>query len=195
VKIATYPSSFAQQTIATSNLMGILFVMKIDPSISATSSANVRDISAYRTEEEILFSMHSVFRIGQVKQLDGNNRLWQVKLILTNDNDPQLYDLIKLICQEITGSTGWHRLGDLLIMLGEYNKAEKLYKILLGQTIDDNEKVNIYNPLGRNMEQQGKYTEAIRIYEKAFKISKKVFLQIILRWLLLTITSVWCITT
>ena len=37
--------------------------------------------------------MHSVFRIGEIKQIDNNNRLWQVDLTLTSDNDPQLHAL------------------------------------------------------------------------------------------------------
>ena len=40
---------FARRTMATSNLVGILFVMKIDPSISSTPFANVQDVSYYQT--------------------------------------------------------------------------------------------------------------------------------------------------
>src|SRR5262249_20260154 len=56
---------FDRRTIATSSLMGVLFIMKIDPSISGTPFANVRNVSDIQEEEEILFAMHSVFRIGQ----------------------------------------------------------------------------------------------------------------------------------
>ncbi len=49
--------------------------MKTDASISATIFANVGDVSDYEGEEEILVSMHSVFRIEQVKQIDRNDRL------------------------------------------------------------------------------------------------------------------------
>ena len=37
--------------------------------------------------------MHSVFRIGEKKEINGNNRLWQVNLTLTSDSDPQLHVL------------------------------------------------------------------------------------------------------
>ena len=80
---------FAERTFATSSLMGVLFVIQIDTSILSTPFANVRDVSVYQTEEEILFSMHSIFRIEQIEQLGESNRLWQVNLTLTNDNDPQ----------------------------------------------------------------------------------------------------------
>ena len=41
----------------------------------------------------------------------------------------------------------------------------------------------------------GEYSKALSYYEKALKISKKLFLKIILIWLVLTTTSEVCITT
>jgi hypothetical protein len=88
--------NFARRMVNTSDKVGVLFIMKINPSISATPFANVRNASYFQGEEEILFSMHSVFRIGQVKQIEkNNNRLWQVELTLTGDHDPQLQELTK----------------------------------------------------------------------------------------------------
>jgi hypothetical protein len=98
---------FARRTINASNNVCVLFMMKIDPSISATPFANVRNASYYEGEEEILFSMHSVFRIGQVKQIEkNNNRLWQVELTLTGDHDPQLQELTKSMQEDTAGPTG-----------------------------------------------------------------------------------------
>ena len=165
---------FAQRTMATSNLVGVLFVIKIDPSISATPFAKIRDVSAYQAEEEILFSMHSIFRIGEVKQLDGNNRLWQVELTLTSDNDPQLLALTECISKEITSSTGWKRLGHLMLKLGHFNQAEGLHEILLKQTTIESEKAYLYHMLGTIKEQQGEYSEAIEFYERSIKINQKI---------------------
>ena len=67
--------------------------------------------------------MHSVFRIGQMKQIDENNRLWQVDLTLTGDNDPQLHALTERMREETKGSTGWLRLGKFMIKLAHFNKA------------------------------------------------------------------------
>ncbi|CAF1554841.1 unnamed protein product, partial [Rotaria sp. Silwood1] len=60
-------------------------------------------------EEEILFSMHAVFRIGEVRKLDNNRALYQVDLKLTSDDDPQLRELTDFIRQEVDG-TGWRRI-------------------------------------------------------------------------------------
>ena len=161
---------FARRTVITSNLVGVLFIMNIDPSMSATPFANVRNVSAYQTEEEILFSMHSIFRIGLAKQIDGNNRLWQVDLTLTSDKDPQLHVLTKRMQKETSGSTGWLRLGKLMLKLGHFNKAEELYELLLKQTTDEREKAFIYCQLGWTKDDQGKYLEAIAYYQKSIEI-------------------------
>jgi tetratricopeptide (TPR) repeat protein len=166
--------AFAVSNASDPGLIGILFEITVTPSIPSTPFANISDVSYFKMEEEILFSMHSVFRIGQVKQLDGNNRLWQVDLTLTSDSDPQLHDLTERMQEETNGSTGWHRLGRLLIKLGQFNKAEELYEILLKQTTDEDEKAHLYHMLGLIKKNQGKYTEAIEFYEKSFKAKQKI---------------------
>jgi hypothetical protein len=114
--------AFDRRTIATSDLVGVLFVMKIDPSISATPFANVGNVSYFKREEEILFSMHSVFRIRQMKEIDGNNRLWQVNLTLTGDNDSQLQALTEKMREETSSPyKGWHQVGKLMIKLSQFN--------------------------------------------------------------------------
>ena len=158
---------FTQKTIANSDLMGILFIMKIDTSITGTPFANVKDLSAYKKEEEILFSMHSVFRIGKVKQLDGNTRLWQVELTLTSDNDPQLKQLTENMQEETKEATGWLRLGKLLIEMAQFDKVEELYEILLKETTNQGEKSRVFHELGAIKYNQGKYTEALEYYEKS----------------------------
>ncbi len=164
---------FAQRTMSTSILVGVLFVMNIDALASATPFANVRNVSYYQGEEEILFSMHSVFRIEQVKQIDKNDRLWQVNLTLTGDNDPQLHALTKRMREETEGSTGWFRLGQLMIRLGQFNKAEDLYELLLKQSTNEDAKAHSFHQLGCTKYGQGNYLEAIGYYKKALEIKQK----------------------
>jgi tetratricopeptide (TPR) repeat protein len=165
---------FVQRTINTSDKVGVLFVMKINPSISATPFANVKNIGYFQEEEEILFSMHSVFRIGQVKQIEeNNNRLWQVDLTLTGDHDPQLQELTKSMQEDTKGPTGWFRLGRLMMKVAQYDKAEQVFEMILDRTTDEKEKGEIYHNLGWIKKDQGKYTEAITYYEKSLKIRQK----------------------
>jgi tetratricopeptide (TPR) repeat protein len=166
---------FARQTMTTSSLVGVLFIMIIDPSMSATHFANVNDISYFKEEEEILFSMHSVFRIESMKQLDKSNRLWQVDLTLTSDNDPELYALTELMRKETYPHLkAWDRLGMLLIKLGHFNKAQELYDVLLKQTTDTKEIAHLYHMLGIIKDDQGEYADAIIFYEKSIKINQEI---------------------
>ncbi|CAF4592362.1 unnamed protein product [Rotaria sp. Silwood2] len=62
-------------------VIGVLFIMTIDPkkiSISDTPFALIAEYSAFPEEQEILFSMHTVFRVGEIQQSKANNRLWKV---------------------------------------------------------------------------------------------------------------------
>ena len=164
---------FANSKQGKDDLLPVLFVMCIDPSIQNTPFAHVAAISAISAEEEILFSMHSVFRIGQMKRLSDNTQICEVELALTDDNDPQLCELTKTIKQETSGREGWSRLGHLLIKLAKIDKAEELYAFLLKQTTDQNEKACIFNQLGAINDARGEYSKALEYYEKSLEILKK----------------------
>jgi tetratricopeptide (TPR) repeat protein len=165
---------WAESNEANPDLIGILFEINIDPSISSTSFANVKSVSYFQEEEEILFSMHSVFRIGQVKQIEkNNNRLWQVGLTLTGDHDPQLQELTRSMQEDTGGPTGWFRLGLLMMKVAQFDKAQQVFEMILDRTTDEKEKGQIYHYLGGIKMDQGKYTEAITYYEKSLKIREK----------------------
>jgi tetratricopeptide (TPR) repeat protein len=166
--------AFAESNQYNPDLVGVLFKIRIDPSISTSPFGNVRNVSYYEEEEEILFSMHSVFRIGQVKEIDNNDRLWQVDLALTSENDPQLHALTKCMQEETKGTTGWLRLGKLMIKLGHFDKAEELYEILLQQTTNEGIKAHLFHHLELIRNSQGKYAEAIEFHEKSLEIKQKI---------------------
>ncbi len=44
--------------------------------------SDIKDVSHYQEEEEILFPIHFVVRIQQVKQINEGGRLWQADLHL-----------------------------------------------------------------------------------------------------------------
>ena len=166
--------NFIKRNLGKNELVSVLFVMRIDPSIQSTPFAHVAKISAIGGDDEILFSMHSVFRIAKVKQFPDNPLIWEAELTLTDDNDPQLRELTKAIQKETSGGEGWNRLGRLLIKLAKFDKAEELYAILLKQTADQNEKANIFNQLGYINRAQGEYSKALEYHEKSLEIYKKI---------------------
>jgi tetratricopeptide (TPR) repeat protein len=167
---------FARRALSNPHMVGILFVMTTNPSQSTTPFASIIDVSYYKgKEDEVLFSMHTVFRIGQIEPMDDDHRLFRMELTLTSDNDKDLRVLTDRIREE-TGPNveGWERLGLLLLKLGQSKKAQQVYEILLEQTTEESEKIPIYNQLGWAKDVQGEYKEAIAFFEKAFEIREKI---------------------
>ncbi|CAF5209501.1 unnamed protein product, partial [Rotaria magnacalcarata] len=123
---------------STDNI-SVIFIMTIDPSKISTSStpfAMIDEYTAIKAEKEILFTMHTVFRVVEIQRMAKNNRLWEVQLTITDDNDPQLSTLNNRIKQEING-TGWHRMGKLMLKVGHLDQAEELYQELLKNASTD----------------------------------------------------------
>ncbi|CAF1475828.1 unnamed protein product [Adineta steineri] len=166
--------SFARRAAINLDLVGILFVMSINPTHATTPFASVSNVSYFHTEDEVLFSMHTIFRIGDIEPMDGNNHLYQVNLTLTKDNDRDLRTLTDSIREETFPDVeGWHRLGTLLIKMGQFHKAQEVYEILLHQTTDEGDKVFIYHQLGEIKYNQGEYQEALTYCEKSLAIDQK----------------------
>jgi tetratricopeptide (TPR) repeat protein len=165
---------FARSCLADPTTVGIVFVMMIDPLIKSTPFAFINDVSFYKTENEILFSMHTVFRIGNITENYDNRRLWRVDLIQTNDNDSQLLALSERLRNEIRGPTEWDRLGKLLIKLGQFDKAKELYEVLLEQTCSEHQKACFYHQLGWINKNEKNYDQAIEFYEKSLEIKYNI---------------------
>jgi tetratricopeptide (TPR) repeat protein len=165
---------FTRRALLNPDLVGILFVMTVDPSISSALFAAISDISTIQREDEVLFSMHTVFRIRDVKQMDENTRLWQIDLTLTSDNDPELHVLTDRMREEtFPNARGWYRLASLLLKMGQPDKAQQVYEVLIEQTSTDREKAPIYCLLGWIKYDLGENEEAIKFYEKSIGIFKK----------------------
>ncbi|CAF1176679.1 unnamed protein product [Adineta steineri] len=165
---------FAESALGNPDMVGILFIMTIDPRVSSTPFASIKEVSYFKGDEkEILFSMHTVFRVGTIKQMGNNDRLYQTELQLTADDDKQLQQLAECISKEVVGTTGWQRLGELLLKTGHFNEAEELYKVLLEKPSSKSDKALYYNNLGVVKDHQGDYEKAVDYYKKALEIKIK----------------------
>ena len=163
---------FAKSSSEKKDKIGVLFEMTIDPSVLSTPFAAIDAVSYFKAEQEVLFSMHSVFRIGEIQKMDNNSQLYHVQLKLTADDDPQLRILTEHIRQETSGNTGWERLGSLLLKIDQFNKAEELYIILLEQTSDEDKRAFYYNQLGLVYDSMGEYEKALSSHERSLEIRK-----------------------
>ncbi|CAF1485095.1 unnamed protein product [Adineta steineri] len=164
---------FADSARENPDLTGVLFRMTINPSISSTPYVSLNDIGQFNDEEEILFSMHTIFRIGEMTEID--DRLWEVNLTLTSDNDPQLKCLTDYIRQEMISVPGWFRMGFLMQKMGEYEKALEIFTMSLQIKFDDDFDADeflrtlINVRIGDMHELMGTYTNALDQFDKALE--------------------------
>jgi tetratricopeptide (TPR) repeat protein len=173
-KDCTVSLPFAQSALTDPNSVGILFVMTIDPSKSTTPFASINAVSYFQTEDEVLFSMHTVFRIGTIQSMGEHPRLFQVDLTLTGGDDKDLQVLTDRIREETyPDAEGWFRLGEVLRTMGRFDKSQEVYEALLDQTTDESERAPIYYQIAWTKDDQGEYEEAIRFYGKTIEIDKK----------------------
>ncbi|CAF1300470.1 unnamed protein product [Adineta steineri] len=163
---------FAYSASENVDMVGILFIMSIDPCTESAPFASIKEESYFKHEEEILFSMHTVFRVCAIKQIENNKHLYQVELQLTSDDDQQLRVLTDRI-REAGGGTGWQRFGNLLLKNGQFNKAKEFYNVLLEQTSNESEKAIYYSQLGCVKGDQGNYEKGIWYYEQGLKNFQK----------------------
>ncbi|CAF3100288.1 unnamed protein product [Rotaria sp. Silwood2] len=164
--------NFARNSQCYTNTTSILYEMKIDPSISSIPFASVSHLSAYPQEKEYLFSICTVFRIDNIERHDEH--LWTIKLTLTNDKDPLLKRLTDHLRISLGDGSGTRRLGQLMIKMGQFDKALEIYKILL-KTVDPDDKKEttfLHNQLGYAWKQKGELKEAFSHYEESLKISR-----------------------
>ena len=166
---------YAHQAAGKSDLVGVLFNISIDPEKSTTPFASIAKVSYFQDQEdEVLFPMHTVFRIGDITAARGYDRLFEVRLTLTSDDDNDLRQLTDRIRKEtFSNEEGWFRLGSLLLKMGLSDKAQEIYEILLQEPSNKDERGRIYHGLARAHHKQGNYKEAITFYEKLLTIQQQ----------------------
>ena len=165
--------AFADSNRDNPDLIGILFRMQINSSIASTPYISVTDISSFTPEAEILFSMHTIFRIGEMNKI--NDKLWEINLILTDDNDEMLKNLTSYIREELGPAAGWYRMALLMHKMGKFEKALEILHILLQTTLHEDEDTDylIQNTVVHNIsythQRMGNYSRALLHLEKVLE--------------------------
>ncbi|CAF1512722.1 unnamed protein product [Rotaria magnacalcarata] len=105
-KVTLYPGQrlsygeFQQLHLLKGGLYSFRYFLStnMDWDIAFTFAQDIRQdlrLSYYKVENEFLFTMHTVSRVGKIIQLELD--LWQVQLSLQNDKDEDLQEKIENI--------------------------------------------------------------------------------------------------
>ncbi|CAF4155923.1 unnamed protein product [Didymodactylos carnosus] len=154
-------------------LESILFEIRINTNIDTKPYANIKELSFIKDEDEVLFSIGTIFRIESVEK-QTETKIWDVKLILNSDDDEQMKVLSKQISEEADGGSDLNMLGFLLIQIGEYAKAERYFRRLINNTLPNDPDMDmLYNNIGAVYNDQGEYSQALTCYQQALEIRLK----------------------
>ncbi|CAF1600018.1 unnamed protein product [Rotaria magnacalcarata] len=167
------PYAFAESALGNPDQVGILFQINIDPSTSMTPFASLDSDSYFKDgEKEILFSMHTIFRIGDIEPI--KDRVWAVNLTLTSDSDQELAQLTEYFRKNIEGATSLHRICSLTTMMAEWQTAEVINKALFKTTSNNNlEQITFLNTnLGQINFLKGNYPTSLSYHEKTLQLQQ-----------------------
>lgn len=163
--------NFSRRSLAKKpNSVCIVFHMIIDLNLATVPFASIEKVSEFESEKEVLFSTHSIFRIGEITPIDEQNMMWQVNLTITNQINSKLSSLISEMREEIAAVKGWYRLNELLIRLGEIDKAKKVLTILKQKNAEA-ENPTLYLQLAQVARADGHGDQANEFYNKSMQAS------------------------
>ena len=163
---------FADSALINRQMTSVLFQIEIEPIISSTLFGELEgEDCSFDSENEILFSMHSIFRIGRIEQIQ--DRFWNVELKLTSDTDQDLVHLTEQLHEEIGKDPAWYRLSHLLVKMGKFNQAEEILLKLLNSTSywHRADISSITHQLGLIHREKGDFQTALTFYNKALIIA------------------------
>ncbi|CAF1449293.1 unnamed protein product [Adineta ricciae] len=167
--------AYAESSAYNPDLLGILFNIKINPSESTTPFALIEKISYFSHEAEVLFSMHSVFHIHDIKSIGTDRPIYEVDLSLTSASDKELTVLADHFRPTgFLSVNSWFDLGNLLIQLHHTDKAEEICYSLLSNASEDEDLGDLYHHLGIILHQKGEFSEAIKYYDRSVAIQENL---------------------
>jgi tetratricopeptide (TPR) repeat protein len=155
------------------DLERVLFEIDADPKIITSKSfADIRNLSHFPVESEILFMLGSIFRLERISHND-DDKVWIIQMTLCGDDEHELKQVLMYMKQQIgNGETNFRTLGKILSDMGKFDLAEKYFTRLLKQIQSDDPLLSdLYEELGKVASQTGDYDMSMQWHQKslAFK--------------------------
>ncbi|CAF1186827.1 unnamed protein product [Didymodactylos carnosus] len=167
---------FARQIVSSDTLHRVFFEIKVDTRLETRAFADISDMSYFHSEQEVLFTLGSVFRLENV-MFDEREALWCVRLTLCNEDDQDMKEMYEHQKESVGGGdeqASLLSLGSVLYHMGEFEKAKQYYTRVLDELSDDDINVAVYHyRLGEVSASQGEYDVALDHLNEAVKLYKK----------------------
>jgi len=108
------------------DMIGILYVITVYPNSTTVPFANINGVSNLPEEDELLFSMHAIFRIREIIPVLDAKNLYEVHVESTKDTDLQLGKLMQKVQQEVNHRNKWVIITNLLMQVAQPEKARDI---------------------------------------------------------------------
>jgi tetratricopeptide (TPR) repeat protein len=160
-------------TTGTDSIKRILFEFDIDSQMmNAKPFANVRHLSHFADEDEVLISLGTIFRIKDMK-FNNEQNLWIAKLELCSSDDFALKEIFEHERKLMQPTPSLLHLGKLLGNMGSYEKQKALIQQILNESEDALEKENCYLLLGQSARFLKDYDVALENNFKCLELQEK----------------------
>ena len=162
--------SFLQNGIAGSNDRRVLFEISIDPSLPTKAYADVKQLSFFSAEDELLIILGALFRIDKIFE-KSQEKLHVVQLSLANKDDYRLKGVFEYMEKKIGKECTLDSLGKILQEMGEYQYAYKYYDRMMHET--QITLSNCHMGAGRAMYGITSYENALKHYESSLTLREQ----------------------
>ncbi|CAF0895731.1 unnamed protein product [Rotaria sp. Silwood1] len=153
------------------DLQRVLFEIDANPDhVGIKLFADISSKSYFPNECEVLIMLGAIFRLNNIILNEDN--IWVCHLSLCSDQDSDLKSRINQIKREyIDQQNTIFSLGNILHQMKKYDDAEKYYRRLLTEFLNDHKQTGLcYYHLGRVYSGRNNYEHSIKWYEKSLKI-------------------------
>ncbi|CAF3363735.1 unnamed protein product [Rotaria sp. Silwood2] len=110
----------------SNNYRRVLFEITIDPRLPIKGFADIKEHSAYDTEDEVLIILEALYRIDNIIE-DSKEGFHVVQLSLASNTDDRLKEMYDHLKRTINHEYTFDALGKILHEMGEYQQALKYY--------------------------------------------------------------------
>lgn len=137
-------------------LTSILLEITVDLNANSKPYADIRHLSAFSEEEEILFMLGCVFRIDNI-YYDEQTKIWMANLKLCSEDDQDMKKFSSSLDDQLKGQTPLIAIGYNFIDMLKYDDAQQHFQKILEQNLvqNDIDRAYCYHGLAKVNEKQG----------------------------------------
>lgn len=153
----------------------VFFQIDADPRLNNIKPfADIKSLSQYPEEEEVLFMIGSIFQVIEVKP--DSDQCWNIRLKLCSENGHELQRLFEFMRKQLDiEKIDVYKFSQILYDMGKLNEAEKYFKLFLDGLPAGHPSIgSVYQALGVVADDKGEYEASLEWYNKSLDLALKL---------------------